>query len=112
MAEEKVVEAAAEEATETEEEKAKRLATTPVYKYTVTRFANGLYDFDGLPLDPEKDTTPSLDKLGVARDIIDLGRKLDHQLLIEEAVSRAENGVMTKLSDLAKGSAGEAPAAE
>lgn len=110
MAEEKVEAVAA--ATETEEEKAKRLATTPVYKYTVTRFANGLYDFEGLALDPEKDTTPSLDKLGVARDIIDLGRKLDHQLLIEEAVSRAENSVMTKLSDLARGTEAEAPAAE
>lgn len=110
MAEEKELKAV-EETAETEEEKTKRLAATPVYKYTVTRFANGLYDFEGLPLDAEKDTTPSLDKLGVARDIIDLGRKLDHQLIIEEAVSRAENTVLANLSKLASGNA-EAPAVE
>lgn len=95
MAEEKKQTATEVEAKDKTEEKHDP-AKTVVYSYNVKRFENGLYDFDGVILD-EKKGVPSIDKLSIARDIIELGGKLDHQLTVEEAEQR----VMARLSQLA-----------
>lgn len=77
-----------------------------VYAYKIVRYDNGLYDFEGLPL--EEGGTPTIDQFHIATDVVDLGRKLDHQLTVEEAEQR----VMNRLAALAQQqeAAAQAPA--
>ena len=96
MADEKKVEAAA-----TEEKAAEPKV---VYEYTVRRYDNGLYDFEGAVL--EGSEVPSIDKYHIATDLVELGRKLDHQLTVEEAEQR----VFARLQEMAQASAQQAAA--
>jgi len=73
-----------------------QVAPKVVYGYTVRRYDNGFYDFE--PITLEGAETPSIDQYHIALDAIDLGRKLDHQILVEEAEQR----VMMKLTQMAQ----------
>ena len=66
------------------------------YSYTVVRKTDGLWDFTPLPM--EGTTDDSIDKYHIALDIIELGNKLDKQLILEEAEAR----VMRRLDAMAK----------
>ena len=85
----------AEEVKEVKATEEKAAEPKVVYEYTVRRYDNGLYDFEGAVL-PGTDT-PSIDKYHVATDIVELGRKLDHQLLVEEAEQRAVQRVFAEV---------------
>ena len=65
------------------------------YSYNVVRLTNGLWDFNAVK-DAEGNDT--IDKYHVALDIIELGNKLDKQLILEEAEAR----VMRRLDAMAK----------
>lgn len=95
MADEKKVEAAAEE---------KAAEPKVVYEYTVRRYDNGLYDFEGAVLEGAE--VPSIDKYHIATDLVELGRKLDHQLTVEEAEQR----VFARLQEMAQATAQSAAA--
>lgn len=76
MAEEKK-DAVEAEATEKKDPK-------PVFKYTVTMLDNGFYNFEGLPLEGEKD--PSIDQQHIMLDLSSLGHKVDHDIAVNDAV--------------------------
>ena len=69
-------------------------APEKAYEYKVWRLSNGLWDFEPESLDGENQ---SIDKYHVALDIIELGRKLEKQMILEEAEAR----VMRKLENIA-----------
>lgn len=89
-----------------EEAKEEQAAPKVVYGYTVKRYDNGLYDFDGITL--EGSDTPSIDLRNIALDLVELGRKLDHQLMVEEAERRAVNTIVQLLQQKVQESEAEA----
>lgn len=62
-----------------------------LWKYVVVAKDVGrdkpVYDFEGLPVGDGE--TPSIDRPHIATDIVELGRRLDHQMIVEEATIRA-----------------------
>ena len=98
MAEEKKVEAKAEEA---------KAEPKVVYEYKVRRFDNGLYDFEGVVLEGAE--VPSIDKYHIATDLVELGRKLDHQLTVEEAEQRVFGRLQEMAQAQAQAAASEDP---
>lgn len=65
------------------------------YSYNVVRLTNGLWDFNAVK---DADGNDTIDKYHVALDIIELGRKLEKQMILEEAEAR----VMNKLNKIAQ----------
>ena len=84
-----------------------------LWKYVVTAKDVGgvkpLYDFEGLPI-KDGDTTPSIDVPHIASDLVELGRRLDHQLTVEEAVLRSSNEILKVLQQQVENAAKTAQA--
>lgn len=102
MAEEKKV-------TEQKEERGTMDHPKVLWKYTVVAKDVGqkkpLYDFEGLPLSGKEGDTPSIDLPNIANDIIDLGKRLEHQIIVEEATVKTYQMLMQQLQNAAEESA-------
>lgn len=90
---------------ETKEESVKPERGTPenpkvLWKYTVTAndigAAQPQYSLDGLPLTEDSDI-PSIDAPHIAADIVDLGRRIDHQMIVEEAAYKVRSDILALL---------------
>lgn len=94
-----------EETKEVKEESVKPERGTPenpkvLWKYTVTAndigAAQPQYSLDGLPLTEGSDI-PSIDAPHIAADIVDLGRRIDHQMIVEEAAYKVRADILALL---------------